>query len=505
MVPNPSSQQPPPSSASGEPGGPALTTAQRAQLHRCYERAKQVLQQDKPDRDYAHTMFLECVQRDPGNLVYVEGLVQNLHQKYGHNGRGARFRWASRSPLKRALAEDDWEGVQQAGLELLKTNPWDTHALRALAQAAAARHHVEVELWYLKAALNAQPKDIEINRHCGRTLARLGQFDQAVACWRRVLDQHPGDEEALKMVSELTLAKTLGVPTSGHGSHRSAAGATLPAEAALRPRPAGDRPPGTVQVPRRPPATDAETTLDPTPVREPLTVAEQLQAEFEADPSAADAALRWAKLLGEEHRYHESESVLNRCLAAGGSQLPVVEALEETRLAAARGRLDVAQRRAASQRSPEAVELVADLTAEFNRLEIDLYYERCERYPTELKWQLRLGQALKRAGNFAQAIRCFRRAAEHSELAVEAELETGECWQYLKQFGPALESYQAAVNGVGQAASGSEPHKLALYRSAVLAEALGQHDLAGQSLARLLELDPHYRDAQSRYDRRRNA
>jgi tetratricopeptide (TPR) repeat protein len=243
---------------------------------------------------------------------------------------------------------------------------------------------------------------------------------------------------------------------------------------------------------------------EPTPAvsaAEPLSLAEQLQEEFEAEPTSAAAALRWARLLSGEQRYQEAEQVLNRSLAAGGSNLQVLEELEETRLAAARARLEIAQQRAAAQRSAEAVALVADLTAEFNRLEIDLYYERCERYPQEPRWQLLLGRALERAGNFAQAIRCFRQAAEHRELAVEAQLGIGQCWQYLKQFPQALASYQTAIAADASSRSAAEAQKMAYWRAAVLAEGLQDVELAARFWTSLVAIDPQFRDAQAQLAR----
>jgi hypothetical protein len=68
-------------------------------------------------------------------------------------------------------------------------------------------HHNEVELVYLKQALEANPKDADVNRHCARSLARMGQFDQAIACWHRVEKIVPGDREVARMISELSEQK----------------------------------------------------------------------------------------------------------------------------------------------------------------------------------------------------------------------------------------------------------------------------------------------------------
>jgi hypothetical protein len=72
-----------------------------------------------------------------------------------------------------------------------------------MAKACEALHYNEVELVYLKPALDAAPKDANVNRHCARSLARMGQFDQAIACWHRVDEITGKDREAAAMISQL--------------------------------------------------------------------------------------------------------------------------------------------------------------------------------------------------------------------------------------------------------------------------------------------------------------
>ena len=76
-----------------------------------------------------------------------------------------------------------------------------------MARACEALHHNEVELVYLKQALDANPKDIESNRHCAVSLARMGQFDQAMACWHRIEEITGGNREATEMILRLAEEK----------------------------------------------------------------------------------------------------------------------------------------------------------------------------------------------------------------------------------------------------------------------------------------------------------
>ncbi|MCO6459682.1 MAG: tetratricopeptide repeat protein, partial [Pirellulaceae bacterium] len=207
------------SEAPGElPGSEFLVSpAMRRKLQQCYEHGTSLMSDDAYDYDYAHTMFVECVVHDPGNLVYVEAFLENLQRKYQNNKRGARMlSFGGKTAFKKALARQDWKEVLRSGPALLKTNPWDVQVLRGLAQACEAYHFNEAELRYLKNALDANPKDADVNRHCALSLARMGQFDQAIACWHRVEEAKRHDAEAPKMISALTIEKARA--RAGYGS-----------------------------------------------------------------------------------------------------------------------------------------------------------------------------------------------------------------------------------------------------------------------------------------------
>ena len=191
------------SSAAAKPG------LSKQRVAECYKRGVQLSTNDK-NYDYAHAMFAQCVLNDPGNLQYVEALVRNLRELVPFV-RKWQMPHLGGHPLKKELRQENWQAVLCRGIELLRKNPWDVPTLRAMAEASAALHYNEAELVYLKQALDAAPKSIEVNTHCGQSLRRMGQYDQAVACWRRVqiLKGKGKDQEATKMISLLAEEKIL--------------------------------------------------------------------------------------------------------------------------------------------------------------------------------------------------------------------------------------------------------------------------------------------------------
>jgi tetratricopeptide (TPR) repeat protein len=182
-----------------------LPQSQRAssRLDDCFRRGEQ--RAAAHDFDYAHAMFTECVVNDPGNLQYVEAMLANLQERYGKRKKRPGGRLAR--PLRTAVEGQQWDEILRLGIATLERNPWHVATLHVLARACEALHFNEVELAYLKAALDADPRAPDVNRHCAKSLARMGQFDQAIACWHRVERYVPGDQEAVEMIARLAEEK----------------------------------------------------------------------------------------------------------------------------------------------------------------------------------------------------------------------------------------------------------------------------------------------------------
>jgi len=468
-----------PSTPSESPG---ISPAMRTRLQRCFERGKALTAKDKPDRDYAHTMFAECVINDPANLIYLEALLDNLQRKYGHNKKGARLMgFGGRGGLKKAAAKKEWTTAFREGMEALRYNPWDIPTLRLLAEACEENHYNEVELRYLKNALDANPRDIDVNRHCARSLARMGQFDQAIHCWHRVEELNRGDEEAPRVISELTLARARGA--SGVDKESGTASAATPSPPAAAPA-------GRPQQPTEPPA----------PAREPqLTPRQQLEQTLQREPMNLANYLLLAELHVHENRFRDAERVLNEAVSAVGHDLRVIERLEDVRLIGARAQLKIAEKRAAAEKTDEAAELVTRMRSELLRREIEHFHARCQRYPDQPRLRFELGLRLRKAGNYAEAMKYLQEALADAGCKPPALLEIGECQQQCRQYEKALGSYQAAVQAASEA---SDPcRKLALYRVGVLAAALQQLETAERYLDELVRADAQFKDAAARLDK----
>jgi tetratricopeptide (TPR) repeat protein len=482
----------------------------RQRLQRCFDRGKEVLRQEKPDHDYAHTMFTECVLHDPANLEYVEALLGNLQRKYHNNKRGARLKgFGGRGTFKKAVSAEDWPEVFRQGLELLKVNPWDVPTLRALAHACQSNHYNEVELRYLKNALDVNPKDIEVNRHCAESLARMGQFDQAIACWHRIEELDKGNMEARKRISELTIAKTRGLPgleTTPSGRTAPTAGAATAHKASGQAAPKSE----STKPPSGPPTVSSEAASPLGGKRAPIAAAspppsaadiEALEQAVARDETDLEVYVQLAEAYTQDARYREAIQTLKRALdASGGNNLGIREKLEDEQIRMVRAQVTIAEQRAAADPTPEAHDLVKRFRAELNRQELNVLTQRTDRYPHDLQLKFELGVRLKREGNYLEARQAFEAARTDPQLRAAATLEMGEAFQHLKQYGNAIKCYDVAV---AESQPGSPTHLLALYRIGVLGAALKNLEAAAAALETLVKLAPDYRDAAARLDKLR--
>ena len=139
-------------------------------MDRLYEAAQKKASGLKPNYDYASELLAQCVIGNPGNDIFVKAYMENLQKKYNHNRTGAALAQlkerGARSAVKKALANEQWDEVIKNGVKVLAVNPWDMHALTAMAQAARKSGDFECEMYYLKTALTANPKDPTVNRLC---------------------------------------------------------------------------------------------------------------------------------------------------------------------------------------------------------------------------------------------------------------------------------------------------------------------------------------------------
>jgi len=471
-----------PTTDSSTKHGPApLPTAVRQRLQKVFEHAQRCV--DKNDHDYANQLLTQCVVEDPASILYLQSFFANLEKKHGNHKKGPKLAGlkirSHRSALAKAAAKGDWQPALQAGCAALAIHPWDIPTLLSMAQACDELAIDESQLFLLRWALNADPKDAAVNRQAALALQRIGQFDQAIACWHRVELAKPHDEEATQAISRLSVEKTIHEggydPALLSGQDGSQAG--KPSVARL--------------------AKDA-ADIDEASASEPPE--QRLKAAVEDDPANLENYLQLADIYLHENRLDDAESLLGQGLnASGGGDLRIRERLEDVQLRRVQQQLAVADQRSQQTPSEENQQLAARLRSQANQVELEIYAAKSDRDPQNPRLKYELGIRLKRAGKTKEAITTLQAARSDPKRMAQVLLDLGECFQKIEQYKLALSNYEQAIEACDQA--DSETRRLALYRAGVLATGLRELDRAERHLTDLAGLDFGYRDVADRLDK----
>ncbi|MFM8803925.1 MAG: tetratricopeptide repeat protein [Planctomycetia bacterium] len=458
------------SAASGPHPSSSVSPAERARLTQCFQRGSQSLAKDA---DYAIEMFSTCVMADPANGMYLQHLLGALRQKHGRKkpgGLASLWSAGGRGGLRKLAAAGKWREVISQGLDIIKNNSGDHGSLLVMAQASGMLGFAEAQRVYLKAALDAAPADVEVNRKCAEFLASYGEYDQAVACWRRIESVKGMGDEAQRQIAQLQVDKTIaaGEGLTGRKPAAAAAGGGQKTEAAAEAASAKDR-------------------------------RAALEQAIAANPATVEPYLELADILERDATVEEAQQILAKALAVSGSDLKVREHVEDRQLRWARNKLHVAEKRQAEQDSPENRAAVERTRAAVLKQEIEIYAARAARYPENLNWKYELAVRLKTAGNHAEAIKHFQDVLQDARRKGAVSLELGECFQKIRQYPLAMRSYQTAVESLTDREL--DLRKRALYRAGVLAAGLDDPDSARKYLSTLAELDFGYRDVAQRLDK----
>ena len=459
-----------PGSAVPQPSS-SLSPAERSRLAQCFQHGTQSVAQNI---EYAIEMFSVCVAGDPANAIFLQNLVGALRIKHGgKKGGGLAALWSAggRGGLKKLAAAGKWREVITQGLEVIRNNPGDHGSLLTMAEAAGRLGFADAQKVYLKAALDAAPADVEVNRRCADFLASYGEYDQAVACWMRIKNVKGMADEAERKIAHLQVERTI---AAGEGLTGRKAPAAPAANAGQTTESAAS---GTA-------STDRRTVL--------------LQA-IKKSPADIEPYLELADLVERDGTLEEAHQVLAKALAASGNDLKVREHVEDRQLRWARNRLHLAEKRLAEADTPENRQAVEHLRAVYLKHEIEIYAARTARYPENVTWKYELAMRLKAAGNHAEAIRHFQDVLQDARRKGSVALELGECFQKIRQYPLAMRNYQVAVESLTDREQ--ELRKRALYRAGVLAAGLDDMDSARKYLSALAELDFGYRDVAQRLDK----
>ena len=456
-----------------------LTPQHRKRLQQCFETASS--NSRKGSFDYATTLLTTCVLGDLGNSIYLQTFLGNLQKKYNDNKKGSKlagFRTArSKTMLKKSKMQKNWTGVIKAGLEVLKINPWDVQTLLDLAAASDTLGYDEIPLIYLKLALEVNPKNPDVNRAAGNVLREREQFDQAIACWARVKQAVPDDKEAIKMLADLAVEKTI-----DHGYDS--------AETSREVKVTGDRS-----------AAASGGSSGPTSGGRVLTPIDRLKREISKDPSNIQLYLDLAEEHFREEDYAAAEEVMREAWEASERDLDIREKYQDAQIRHLRAKIVGAEKAYRAEPTDDNKRTWGLLRKAFFEKEREIYKDRSDRYPHNLEYKYALGVRYQRCRQFEEAIQQFQAAQNDVRRKAQCLLGLGHCFKKIGKSGLAIRHYDMAIKELSE--RDEENRKEALYSLGTMLMGEGQRDLdtAEKHLSTLAAIDFGYKDVSALLDK----
>jgi len=171
----------------------------------CWRRGNEAI--PKENWDYAIQMYSTSVKLKPDNLAYRQSLRGTEYKKYDDNKTGARMAgvklMAVKGRLKKCRMSKDWAGQAEACEEGLAVNPWDVQLGTDLGDALKELGYQEVAKFAYEEVMKIEPGNVGVNRSLALLLEQRSEYNEAIACWKRILKVDPQSGEARSKITSL--------------------------------------------------------------------------------------------------------------------------------------------------------------------------------------------------------------------------------------------------------------------------------------------------------------
>jgi len=413
----------------------------------------------KAGYEYADFYFSDCVLQDPGNPIYAATFLANLRKKFG--GKKKTTRSIIAVGKKMTVDFRNPENVFKAGIETLKSNPWETETLLSTGKACEHLGHSKSALVYLQSAVDADPNHIGANTACSEALEEAADYDGAIACMQRIFKQRPDDLEIRKRLNHLSANKAIHKGKYATGESRDmleSANTAIP---------------------------ESEDAMGRS-----LTVEEQIERRIKKNPQDAANYIELAEWYKKQPDLAKAEECYAEAVRALNDDPDMVERL-----------LEIQKRRlhAETLRLKEEYEktLQEDVKSvffasrnQYDAKSIELAQHRIKHSPHRADYHFDYGVLLQKKEQVKEAIAEFQMAKVEKSIAGDCLLELGRCFQMIRQYKLAMTHYHEAV----QVLESGENKKKALYFAMKMAFTLENYVQAEEYGHQLAAIDFAYRD-----------
>ena len=434
-----------------------ISPEKRKRLQELFRLGSEAL--SKKNYEYADFYFFDCVQQDPGNLIYAQSFLFNLRKKFGEKKKTTRSLIATGKKL--TIDSKKPESLFKVCIETLKSNPWDIETLISAAKACQVLDFLETAIVYYQAAVDADPDHIGANLACSAALKENADFDGALACLVRVQRQLPEDRDIRQLIHDLTAEKTI-------HKGKYAVGASRDEVESIG-----------IEVPQ------IEDVMG-----RPLTEVEQIERRITKNPLDTANYVELAQWYNKFSNLAKTEETYARAVEVSQNAPDMVERLLEIQ----KKQLHAETLRLKEEYETTLCEKVKsvffDTRNRYEAKNMELAHHRVKHYPSHAGYRYDYGILLQKSEQVKEAIAELQLAKEDPFRRGDCLLALGQCFQMIRQYKLAMTHYQEAVSALEP----GESKKKALYLAMKLAVTLEDFGLAESYGHHLAAIDFSYRD-----------
>ncbi|MDR0870759.1 MAG: tetratricopeptide repeat protein [Planctomycetaceae bacterium] len=447
------------------PEVPQITPAEQKRLQQIFAYGNQ--QMARAGYQTANEMFVQCVVGDPGNILYFKTFLGNLKKIYPERKKKGMLSFIGGK--KTSVMSKKPEQVFKSAVESIAANPWESAPFLAAGGACEERGYHNAAVEYYRAAVDAEPFDMEANRVCALALRGLADYDGAIGCVNRILKSKPDDQAMRKLRNDLTVEKTIHKSKLATGDSNQVRNAGSGGSNPLVP--------------------EDEDVMGRT-----LTYVEQVERHIKKNPKDLANYIELAQYYYQQNNYADAEQYFAKAAEVSGNSPDMQERL-----------LDVQKQRlhktvvalkeeyestADAARQAEIKPEFEQTKAEYETKNIELAQFRIQHHPGHAGYHFEYGVLLQKQRKVKEAIGEFQAAKADLTKKPECMMALGQCFQMIKQDKLAMTHYQEAIELLPD----GDSRKKTLYLAAKLAFSLKDYETAEKYGMKLAEIDFAYKD-----------
>ncbi len=240
--------------------------------------------------------------------------------------------------------------------------------------ASAAVTFGDCELYFLKCAFDTFPKDKpddEVCRQLAEALTKRERYVEAINFWHKVELVRPDDELPKRSIATITVLQHQAKDPKYEADKAKAAGKS------------GDK-------------------------QEEFTHEDRLKQRIQRNPKDLTGYDELGNLYLNSDRFAEAEEVFKQKLEASNNDPTVREEIEDVQLRALRSKMVEGGKKAKQTGNEADKKEYKQLRMTVIEKELDVYSNRCERYPNNLIFRYELAQRYQWKGDIGEAIKQYQ-------------------------------------------------------------------------------------------------